>query len=264
MTPDTLRTAADVSAYADWLFGRRFEPRPGLVHVASVHVRDSVFYILHIRDDTPRSPHDACMLRMARARADAIVTTGRVLRAEPRLRHELSGSSAAAAVLQSWGDRVRGRATARVSIVLTRGRAFAPDHPLVTGSTDVVIACPRGSADSLRERFGGRDVDVVGLDEPTVAAVVQLAKGHWGAETVLLEAGPATVGPLYDDGAPPNELMLAEFRGGTPPHVRGGRLVHRQTIIDGMGPLQYGPTRGPHDELWRFAWLQQHRLRHAV
>lgn len=256
MLPDSVRTPADVTEFATWLFGRPFEPRRGLVHVVSVVPHADDLMVMRIRSDTPRSRYDAFVLSLGRARADAIVTTGRILREEPALRHDLSWTPKSLAAFQDWGREVRGQDARRLSIVLTGGEAFPADHPLLDGVTRVVVLCPASHADLLRERFAHRSVDVIGSEHPDLAVAVETARAVAGARTVLLEAGPTTVTGLYASGPGPDELMLSEYLGVVPSGVPGGRLVSRDRLAECYGPIRYGPTtRGDDGKPWRFAWV---------
>lgn len=254
--PDSVRTAADVTALATWTFGRPFEPQPGVAHVVSVSSDAGALMVMRIRPETPRSPYDRFVLSLARARADAIVTTGRILREEPTLRHQLLGTDDARTALEAWGRDVRGHDNRRLSIVLTGGRGFPANHPMLSGPNRVVVMCPEPHTHLLRERLRDRPLEILGFEDLQLAAVIDTARERFGAQTVLLEAGPATVRPLYTSGNAPHELMLSEYLGVVPSGVRGTRLVSRALLEDAYGAVGFGPTtmdRG--GDPWRFAWL---------
>ena len=87
----SLADADAVSAELESIYG--VEPKSsGVVHVTAVWQRgDGDLVTLRTAAGAPRVAHDALVLGLARARADAILTTAEVLRCEPGLRHDLSG-----------------------------------------------------------------------------------------------------------------------------------------------------------------------------
>ena len=78
----------EVAQAIERLYGERLEDEVGVLHVASAW-RDETgrLFALRIGPDTPSSATDGFALALARARCDAILSTGKILRDEPGLRH---------------------------------------------------------------------------------------------------------------------------------------------------------------------------------
>ncbi|MDX1649553.1 MAG: hypothetical protein R3263_06840, partial [Myxococcota bacterium] len=125
-----VRQPADVDAVLRVVFGAPPGHAPGVLHVAAVAPDpedpqgDRV--VMRIVDATPRSLLDRFLLLAARARAEAVVTTGRTLREEPRLRHEVREHPAAEA-LQGWRREVAGLSGRPRVLVLTASGDVGPD-----------------------------------------------------------------------------------------------------------------------------------------
>lgn len=185
--------------------GCDFRREPSVLHVVAV-CRDDRGGLCVLRTesaDVPRSADDRFVLGVARARADAIVTTGANLRAEPRLLHHLHSDPRTAAELASWSKRDR----PRVMILTASGdlpvehRVFreSPSPIVVTGSVGAAQLSQRGlSAESIEIRA-----------RPSVRDAIELARERFGARTVSIEAGPRTAAQLYDAPAAVDELMLS-------------------------------------------------------
>ena len=75
--------AQHLHARLEALYGVRELPRAaGVLHVAAVWAeRPDRLTVLEITAQTPKSDDDAFALSLARARADAVLTTGAILRA---------------------------------------------------------------------------------------------------------------------------------------------------------------------------------------
>ena len=96
---------------------------------------DGEMVVLEINQSTPRSAHDRFALDLARARADVIVTTGAILRAEPRLAYELASDRAEAAVREL---RRLGVDKARIEVL----PATEPDPALTAAEQRQVVITP--------------------------------------------------------------------------------------------------------------------------
>lgn len=191
----------------------------GLLHVAAVE--GARRRVIAIGPHSPPSATDRFVLGAARARSDALVTSGAVLRAEPRLVHRLAETVAEESGLRAWRQHRLGRSRPPQLIVLTREGEIPVDHPALqlapggfvwtsaagrarlggrVGALDVIAGIPpraggrKGPGSGLRS---GRDAAVGeagGLEEALEHALAQP-----GVETVLVEAGPSLAGSLYPD-----------------------------------------------------------------
>lgn len=217
--PDELRTADDVDALASALYGgASLTARRGVVHVTALFAETTgALHTLRIGPKSPQCPYDFFALQLARARADAIVVTGQILRDEPALHYALVGPGAEA--LTAWRASLGLDAPPRV-LVLTSGRELDLAHPALDGTwATPVIFTSTEAATRLR---GRASCAVVGHPEPSASAALAWLREE-GARTIVLEAGPSTTRPLHDAGLV-DELALSVFRGPVAPDARGARL----------------------------------------
>jgi len=210
-----VRTPADVSALGRELLGDDPARVGRVLHVASVwRDENGVARVLRIGPHTPRSDHDRFLLTLARARAEAIVTTGRILREEPALTHGLLGSPELRAALAAWRRERLVLEAKPWLLVLSSGRGLDPEHPAFSGPTRPLLFVPADAAAELRERFARTDVRVASLPKPSV----RLALDHLrrlGARRITIEAGPTTARELYEEPPAVDELWLATYAGET-------------------------------------------------
>jgi riboflavin biosynthesis pyrimidine reductase len=223
--PADCRTADDVDALARALYGA-VPLGDGVVHVTALWSPTSgPSLTLRINEHTPRSAHDFFALNLARARADAIIVTGKVLREEPTLRYDLQGAAGLPAALDAWRRERAGREQPPFVYVLTSGRGLDADHPVWSSWARPVVFTSGQAALSLPER-----VEVARVNEPSLRAAIAHARDR-GARCVSVEAGPSTSRALYEDPALVDELLLSELLVDDIPEVaRGDELVDRERL----------------------------------
>lgn len=199
------------------LFGDLPGALQGVIHVVAVCKRpDNGLSVLKIRPESPKSEADFFSLSLARARADAIVTSGRILREEPDLTHALPEE------LAGWRRSERGKPLAPISAVLTSGRDLDLDHPLFRQSAHALIFTSLEATARLAEGAASRGIELVGSDNPDLIGLLDFLRRDKRALTVSLEAGPSTVLPLYARSpVVVDELMLSIFHGSVPDELFG-------------------------------------------
>ncbi|MEM6794337.1 MAG: hypothetical protein AAF725_10160 [Acidobacteriota bacterium] len=238
---DLLGGADDVDLWIERIYGasaRSARLPGGLLHPTSVWRprRDGQWsdlqLALRIGAETPVSWHDAFALNLCRARADAIVTTGRILRAEKNLRHDLGGPGSMPQALAAWRRERLAKANPPVSLVLTRGGEIDLQHPFFRNAAGrVVVYTSRPGAWRLESRAADAGVEVEAVDEPTPQGAIHFLRAAFGAATMSLEAGPSVARALYRPRLEIDELLLSTFLGdGLPTSVRGGRQLERSAI----------------------------------
>jgi riboflavin biosynthesis pyrimidine reductase len=159
-------------------------------------------------------------LSLARARCDAIVTTGRILREEPELRHSLPADLAA------WRRECRGLPKPPVSIVLTARADLDPAHALLCDANRVIVVTSRDVAPVLSERLGSERLEVVGRDAPSLRDTLSFLQRDRGLPSVCIEAGPSSSRDLYETPLRVDELMLSIYIGASVGQgVAGGVFV---------------------------------------
>ncbi len=221
-----LRTAEDVSELLVEMFGSDPGTKSGVIHVAAVTGENQV---LRITDQTPKSPHDAFLLNVSRARANVIVTTGRILREEPDLTHGYLGDENMQRSLASWRRDVVGVEDPGRVLVLTSGKDLNAEHPVFSAARSVTIYTSKEGADALTEvAFGA--AEVVAVDRPSIRNVIDFLLTDCGVATVSVEAGPSTTPALYERPVKVDELLLSTFRGAIAPALLAGSFVGNDVL----------------------------------
>lgn len=241
----------DVEATLHGLWGHSDLDRDaGVLHVVSTWPSDEGRHVIRITGHSPKSDTDFFLLNLARARADVILTTGRILREEPHLEYSLP--PAWAPQMLAWRQATMGRTTPPKIAVLTSGRDLDLDHPALHGWATPVIVTSQDAARALRPRLPGH-VDVIGLNLPSAREAIAWARES-GAKTVSVEAGPSTARALYADPAVVDELWLSEFLESDLAHALRGPIVFAD--VPGSGLLRPVGSQGLRREAsgrWRFS-----------
>jgi riboflavin biosynthesis pyrimidine reductase len=251
-----VNTAEDVTAVLRTMYGSDLSGPAGVMHVAAVwHTSGRGFVTLRINSETPKSAHDYFVLNLARARADAIITSGRILREEPELTHEISGPAGTGVAIASWRREVARKSVPPTSLVLTSGRHLDLDHPIFHGAgSKVVFTTPKAAA-SLRGREVKPGIRIVGRSEVGPREAVEFLLKECGAETVSIELGPSSSRALYDRPSLVDELLLSILDTPTIPEPVVGRPFIDATTLDRVlstrsSPFRVGETRGSGE--WTF------------
>ena len=192
----------------------------GVVHVTAVWGDPAGGHtVLRINEDTPKSETDYFVLRLVRARADAIVATGRILRDEPEVIFDLAGTHGDA--LATWRKDELGKTDRPTVAILTSGRHVDFDHPAFAACSMLLY-----SASPIEAPEG---VEVVHDPEASVERLVSHLRTR-GSKTISIEAGPSTARSLYE--APMiDELLLSVLDAPSiPESVVGGAFFDEATL----------------------------------
>src|SRR5262245_24969415 len=217
----------------------------GVLHVASVW-RDprGGLRVLRIGPHTPRSPTDAFALSLARARVDAIVTTGRILRFEPDVTHALLGPEPLCDDLRAWRAERLGRSAPARSAVLTSGRELDLDHPLLRNSVRPLVITTPAAAARLEPAAALRGIELLGLD-PLDARGALAALRARDMRSISIEAGPATALPLYDAPLAIDEVMLSIYQASALPEgIAGALFLPSERLAEVMPRASRGSREG--------------------
>lgn len=201
-----MSNAGEVSERLRSLYGEDPAQARGVLHAAGVwRSPEGRLRIIRIGPGCPASESDQFVLRIARMRSDAIVTTGQILRAEAALSHVEQDSA-----LLAWRrDRV-GLGEPPRSVVLTSGRDLDLQHPLLETAHRPLIVTGQDATGPLRRaaRNARASIEVVGRTQPSIRDTLTFLESQ-GCRTVLVEAGPTTAVPLYDEPLRVDELLLS-------------------------------------------------------
>ncbi|MBW2274989.1 MAG: dihydrofolate reductase family protein [Deltaproteobacteria bacterium] len=220
--------------YADDLRGEA-----GLLHVAVVWrspERDLINIAMN--DAKPASPTDDFVLGVARARADAIITTGANLRLERNLTHAYHPDTQTADALACWRREVLGKDEAPLSVVLTRDTAIDLEHRLFQHAQRSLVFTGEGATSVLRDRSRAEGLVLVGDAAPDLAGLFYHLRRREGCATLSVEAGPSTARALYGaEGPRVDELMLSLcLEPDLAPRARAGPFVEVESIEALLGP----------------------------
>ncbi len=248
MVPGSCRNAADVDVLARCMFGAA-HPFSGVAHVTALWAAPGGdLWTIAVGSDAPRSTYDRFALNLARARADAILVTGKVLRDEPELTYELGGPGMLPEAFQQW-RRLTGRTDPPWVVVLTSGRGLDPNHPALHGwARPMIVTTPRAVLPSLPPH-----VRIERLAKLDAREAIRWLRQDCGADGVLVEAGPSTSRPLYESPLAIDDLWLSVFRGRElPATARAGKLWSEAELVSllrpASSPLVVDEPSGP----WTF------------
>ncbi|MFK7988066.1 MAG: dihydrofolate reductase family protein [Sandaracinaceae bacterium] len=242
---ETPSNAQLVARRAASLYGSPLGSAEGVLHVTAVARTDDGLRVMRI-GPAPRSPTDFFALSLTRARVDAVVVTGGVLRAEPELRYDLAPS------LRTW----RG-ADGPLLLVMTRGANLPSQHPVWESEAQPLVLTGARAAAELRRALPSR-VEVVGVEAPSGRAALDYLQRERGCRSVSIEAGPSVAVPLYDAPNRIDEVVLSVYEGALPDVARGGAYIEESRLHAEFervgGPTRVDEPSGP----WVFSrWLRR-------
>lgn len=224
------------------------------MHVVSTWRDTGGRRVIRITGQSPKSATDFFLLNLARARADVILATGRILRDEPELEYSLPAAWAAS--MLAWRENAMGRTTPPKLAVLTSGRDLDVKHPALHGWAPPIIVTSQDAARALRRRLPER-VDVIGLKLPSAREAIAWSRAH-GATTISVEAGPSTARALYAEPVAVDELWLSEFLESDLAHALRGPIVFSGVPGGGkLDPIGSQALRQEASGRWRFSRLRR-------
>ena len=212
----------------------------GVLHVTAVgRTEDGGLEVIAIGPGAPPSATDFFLLNLCRVRADAIVTTGRILRSEPGVHHGPQGAGDEPEMLAAFRREVLGKETPPRSVVLTSGTNVDLSHPIFHGARPALVVTGPAGAAALRARATTAELEIAELPVPGLRAAIALLRRR-GCETICIEAGPATSLDLYREPLEIDELVLSTWEERTlPPDLRAGRFPGEPELDAAL------PRRGP-------------------
>ncbi|MGB8331239.1 MAG: hypothetical protein WCE62_14035, partial [Polyangiales bacterium] len=205
-----LTDAYSVDRAARDLFGSRLETRPRVSHSFAAWSigEDAPLTTIRINEHSPKNDLDFLALHIARARADAIIITGKILREEPELSYDLRADPRWGDALVSWRERRWGLCDPPWLLILTRGHELDFDHPVFHGWMRPMIFTSDRAA---TRRLAAAPCSVVRDDAPDIRRAIHHLQVSRECECVSIEAGPSTVRALYDRPMAIEELLLSVY-----------------------------------------------------
>ncbi len=198
----------------------------GVVRPAAVTTdAEGRWRILRIGPSTPKSPTDSRVLALARARADLVITTGKILRDEPNV--TLDPPEALRARVESFRSSELGRTEAPVPMILTSGRDFDPAHRMIAARGAAIVATDASGKERLDASGLPGSIRVVALPEPGIRGAIAWARDELGVEAISIDAGPTAANPLHDEPLLVDEIYLSVFKGRVAEEVLGFPFVSR-------------------------------------
>lgn len=179
------------------LYGVRELSPGGVVHVVSaVRCEDGLLHVIAIGPHAPRSSSDFFVLQLSRAVADAVITSAEVVRSEPGLSLDFEGAWASA--LGAYRREALGKTRALECLVLTRSGDLPRKHALWRDSAHKIVLTDERAAPRVARNFPELELWIE--REPSARRAIELLCER-GFARISLEAGPATVAPLYAGGS---------------------------------------------------------------
>lgn len=227
---------------ARWV-GRDIAGPAGVLHVAAAAQNDAGPYAtLRVGEGAPRAVSDGIVLSGARARADAIVTTGRILRDEPELVHGSISAPDVTAELDDWRRRLGFERPPWIAVLTGRGELPAGHPALAAAERLVLFTGVEGAARLEADPATPTHADIVVSPEPSARGLIEHLQSIRRAESIVIEAGASTSRGLYDEPATIDELWLSVCRSPVAEADRVGPFVDPATIETALGPPIFEET----------------------
>lgn len=245
-------TSSDIDARVAELYGDvDFAGPAGVLHVASATLYEGSLHAIEIGPKSPKSETDFFALNLARARADAIVVSGKILRCEPNLAYELGGFAAPG--LAAWRRERLGKPKPPMLVVLTSGRALDLDHPALHGWARPIIFTGAQVSPDLLRAADAQKLPVHRSRAPSLREALEWLRAN-GAETISIEAGPSTVASLYDAPLAVDELMLSRYLEPERSRaLRGGVFFREATLHAALRSTSDALRANEASGRWRFS-----------
>jgi len=230
--------ASTVERRSGALYGAVLRPSAGVVHVVAVAREPGGLRVMRIGEHSPKSETDFFALQLTRARVDAILVSGSVLRAEPELRYDLLGPG--------WGA-YRGERPPPLLCVITRRGELQASHPIWQSWARPLVYTGLDATLDLPSH-----VQVHRVAEPSPRGAIRHLQETCGCASVSIEAGPRVALPLYEPPSVVDELLLSTFEGALDERARGGSFLSEAEIAATM--VAAGPTAVVHEPSGRWTF----------
>jgi riboflavin biosynthesis pyrimidine reductase len=228
---DPIMTARQAIGLIEKIFGSEALESTGVIHPTAVW-RDpktktyKTIKIVHQGPvQTPSSDYDAFVLSFTRAKAEVIITSGRILKEEPKLTHNTFGKASQA--LNELRRHTLNKKSPPHTIILTRGEKIDFKHPLFTAGTTPIIYTTDLAPKDLEERANkiNKKIQIIRTTDSSLGSAIKYAKSELRAKTISIEAGPSTTSRLYKENPElVDEVLLSVYLGKLPKELQGGPI----------------------------------------
>lgn len=205
-----LTDTSSVDRAARALFGSPLDTRPAVSHsfAAWRAAQDEPLATIKINEHGPKSELDWLALHIARARADGIVITGKILRDEPNLSFSLHADPRWGDALQNWRERRWGLCEPPWILILTGSGEIDFGHPVFHGWGRPLIFTTDRTA---TRKLAAAPCPVVSDAAPDIRKAIRHLHLGRDCECVSIEAGPSTARGLYERPMLVKELLLSVY-----------------------------------------------------
>lgn len=225
-----LTDTRSVDRAARALFGSPLDTRPSVSHsfAAWRASPDAPLTTIKINEHGPKSELDWLALHIARARADGIIITGKILRDEPELSFSLRADPRWGDALESWRERRWGLCEPPWILILTGSGEIDFEHPVFHGwARPLIFTSDRAAT----RKLAAAPCPVVADEAPDIRRAIRHLQRGRGCECVSIEAGPSTARELYERPMAVKELLLSVYLDPVlDPRAQGDPLVDLSTV----------------------------------
>ena len=205
-----LTDAASVDRAARALFGSPLDTRPAVSQsfAAWRSAQEAPLTTIKINEYAPESQLDWLALHIARARADAIVITGKILRDEPNLTYDLRADPRWGDALVQWRERRWAIFDPPWLLILTARGEINFEHPVFHGwGRPLIFTNDRAAT----RKLAAAPCPVVSDQEPDIRRAIAHLRRDRACDCVSIEAGPTTARDLYQRPMLVRELLLSVY-----------------------------------------------------
>jgi hypothetical protein len=250
-----LTDAASVDRAARALFGGELDVRPSVSHsfAAWSAGEEAPLTAIQINEFGPKSDLDFLALNIARARADGIVITGKILRDETNLSYDLRADPRWGDALVNWRERRWGLCDPPWLLILTGSGDIDFRHPVFHGGVRPIIFTSDRAAS---RKLASAPCPVVADEAPDIRRAIRHLHIARDCDCVSIEAGPSTVRSLYDSPIAVKELLLSVYvEASLDERARGAQLVKLSEVRQ-LFQTETSASHRSQGQHWSF-----HRLR---
>lgn len=205
-----LTDAASVDRAARALFGSPLDSRPRVSQsfAAWRASKNAALTTIKINEHAPKSELDWLALHISRARADAIIITGKTLRVEPTLEYDLRADPRWGDALAEWRKHRWGLKRPPWLLILTGRGDVDFEHPVFRSDVRPVIFTSDRAAG---RKLAASPVPVIADEAPSIRHAIRHLQLARDCDSVSIEAGPSTARNLYERPIAVQELLLSVY-----------------------------------------------------